>query len=164
MCLSVPLHTTAHAQNARQALEAPAPQKDEMDDVSDEYIEEANAFYDECAGDYQMGQYFNCECLSVAYLDARIEKGKMESSSSIKLAISRQCRDAIGAAGPVYQGCLRKANRFEPGTDPEKYCECVANTYVKNINRDAPAVIDSRSMVSYQVAAYTSCNNPRDRR
>ena len=160
--IGAPMHGVS-AQDSAQVPLAPVPQQDKMDEVPDEYIEEATAFYDECSNHYTMRQYYNCECLSLAYLDERIDKGPIESSSAIKQRLESECRDAIGAAGPIYQKCLRKANGFNPGTDPEKYCECVANTYVKTISEDKP-FIDSRSMVSYQVQAYGACDNPRDRR
>ncbi|MEZ5814785.1 MAG: hypothetical protein R3E13_08760 [Alphaproteobacteria bacterium] len=143
--------------------EAPPRTQDAMDKVPDEYIAEAGAVYDECLASYTMSQYYNCECLSLAFLDARIENGPSVAASSLKQGLSHMCRDAVGAAGPVYQSCLDKANRFSPGTDPEKYCECVANTYVKDISRNAP-FLDSRSMVSHEVLAYTACDNPDDRR
>ncbi len=154
---------TAWAQESAPAPAATVPKQDKMDKVPDEYIEEANSFYDECAGNYFMGQYYNCECLSLAYLDERIDGGPTMEASRIKQNITNECRDAIGAAGPIYQKCLQRANRFNYGTDPEIYCECVANTYVKTISRDAPS-INSKSMVSYQSYAYNVCNNPNDRR
>ena len=133
---------------------------DTLDDVPDEYIIEADQFYDSCQRNYSMKQYYNCECMSVAYLDERIAQGPLTPPSQIELSISSQCRDAVGAAGPTYNQCLSKANRFEPGTDPEKYCECVANSYVKLIDTYKP-VIDSRSIVAFGVEAYSQCGNVR---
>jgi len=149
---------SAHAQTPDPASALQAPQ-DEMDEIPDEYIKEANAFYDECSAEHKLHSYYNCECLSLAYLDKRIELGPTETQSGILSKIQKQCRDAVGAAGPAYTACLRKANMFQPGTDPEKYCECVANTYVESLNQFAPQ-IRSRSIVRYQTYAYTVCNNP----
>ncbi|MCB9982653.1 MAG: hypothetical protein H6861_03125 [Rhodospirillales bacterium] len=135
---------------------------DSMDDVPDEFIMEADAYFYECQSNKSLSQYHNCECLSLAYLDKRIEFGRFATKSEIMMAINKECRDAVGAAGQVYNECLAKAGRFKPGTDPEKYCECVANSYAKTINMAAP-VISSRSMVRYQTYAYTACNNPDTR-
>ena len=146
-----------------QDVTAPPPAQDSMDKVPDEYVEEAGQFYDMCSADTVRSQYFNCECLSLAYLDRRIEVGPTESASSIELSINKKCRDAVGAAGPVYQACLRRAYRFEPGTDPEKFCECVANGYVETMNQVQPE-IDSRRMVQYQTQAYATCRAEKRRR
>ena len=145
------------ALTAPQTSEAPAQNRDKMDDVPDEFIEEAIAYYEECESTHQLNNYYDCECLSLAYLDERVKLGPTISGSTIQFNIRKQCRDAIGSAGPTYSECLRKANRFQPGTDPEKYCECVANTYVKNMNRLAPG-IGSTSIVNFKTNAYVTCN------
>lgn len=132
--------------------------RDHMDDVPDAYIEEANAFYDECSASDLMSQYYNCECYSLAYLDKRIEMGPTVVRTSILSEIENECRDAVGAAGRAYMECLSKANMFKPGTDPEEYCECVANTYVDMMNTAAPRV-SSRSIVRLQTYSYTACTN-----
>ena len=130
--------------------------QDKMDKVPDEYIIESMQVYDDCEEDYNLNRYYNCECFSLAFLDERIKQGPTANGSSLHLAISDQCRDAIGAAGPVYQSCLAKANRFEPGTDPEKYCECVANTFVETVNGRAPK-ISSLTITNFQTHAYSTC-------
>lgn len=148
----------AFAQNAVQVTSAP----DKMDEIPDEYIEEAHQAFNDCAQDYSMNQYFNCECISVNFLDERVRRGSSPTSSEIFLNVKDQCRDAIGSVGIVYNDCLKSAYRFQPGTDPEEFCECVANTYVKNVNDFAPP-IDSNHIVQYQTMAYTSCRNRSDR-
>ena len=155
--------TGLHAQEIQSetpvAQEETEPQKkrDKMDDVPDEYIQEAVAYYEECESSHKINNYYNCECHSLAFLDERIKLGSSAPVSEIQQNINRQCRDAIGAAGPTYNECLRKANRFKAGTDPEKYCACVANTYVENVNRLAPG-ISSSSIVNFKTNAYITCN------
>lgn len=145
-----------------QNLPVPADQQTSnipLEEIPDEYIDESLAFFDHCSGDHKLTKYYNCECLAAAYLDERIAKGPSVPASGIELAIGDKCRDTIGAAGPAYNDCLKKANRFPPGTDPEVYCECVANTYVKLMDRAAPD-INSRSMVHYQTQSYVACRDP----
>ena len=159
--LALTFFGTMSAAFAQDAVKT-APAQDKMDQVPDEYIEEAHQMFNDCAQDYSMNQYFNCECISVNFLDERVRQGPIPSSSVIFLNIKDQCRDAIGSAGVVYTDCLKSAYRFEPGTDPEKFCECVANSYVKSMNDFAPP-IDSNHIVRYQTMAYASCRNRRDR-
>ena len=159
LCLAIGgigLSNSVLAQDRAPTSPAPPLHTDKMDNVPDEYIEEASAIYDECAGDHAIRQYYNCECRSLAYLDERIQQGPVAQPLLILQAIDEQCRDAVEAAGEVYLACLRKANRFEPGTDPEKYCECVANKYVEEINTFQPA-INSQNIVRFQVRAYLGC-------
>lgn len=152
------LGVSALGQNsyAQEASSTSAAAPDDMDKIPDEYIEEAHRYFNQCQSDYQMSQYLNCECSSVAFLDERIKRGPTMPYGEIILHISSQCRDAVGAAGQAYQTCIRKASRFKPGTDPEKFCECVANRYVKNIN-EFSTNIDSRTIVRYQGLAYIQC-------
>lgn len=148
---------SAQAQEAApDSQEEPAPH-DKMDDVPDEYVLEAGAVYDRCLIDPKINQYYNCECFSLAYLDRRIALGHSATPSGIMNDLQGVCRDAVGAAGSIYAKCLSKATFLRPGTDPEKYCECVANTYVQSMDATTPRV-SSRSIVSLQTYAYTACN------
>ncbi len=130
-----------------------------MAKVPDEYLAEATAYNDECEANYDMTQYYDCQCLSYEYLKERVKEGKYVDKSEITLAIARKCRDASLASGPVYVNCLKTANTMEPGTDPEKYCTCVANSYSKLMEREAPT-ISSRSMIRLKTQATVSCRNP----
>ncbi|MEM7650620.1 MAG: hypothetical protein AAF204_00870, partial [Pseudomonadota bacterium] len=144
------------------ASQAPQVPADEVDELPDEYFEESSAFFDQCVADYNLSQYYNCECLSLALLDERIKQGPSVPTSTLRVNIQNQCRDSINAAGPLYQSCLAKANRFQPGTDPEKYCECVANSYVRTMDRLAPR-ISSQTMVALKSRAYVECNSTNRR-
>ena len=147
----------AYAQS--NAQQPNSEQRDSLDEIPDEYLIEANDYYVECANNFTMQQYYNCECLSLAFLDKRIEVGPSVHASSLKFALRTECRDAINAAGPVYEDCLRAAYRFKRSVDPEKFCECVANTYVEAMNSAAPE-INSRNIVSYQTFAHARCRDP----
>lgn len=150
--------TQTTQQPAQAQPEAAPHEPDDMDKIPDEYIEEAFEFQKQCSTDYSFNQYYNCECLSLAYLDERVKVGPTIPGSEIQLNIRDQCRDALNSAGQIYNGCIKKANRFAAGTDPETYCKCVTNTYIKNMNDFAPQ-INSNSIVQYQTQAYVYCRN-----
>lgn len=151
--------TPSYAQDLQNAQPSGQNAPDKMDQLPDDYIEEVMKFYDTCTLDPVQSAYYNCECLTVAYLDERKKQGPLGTQSSIRTAIIDKCKDAVGAAGDVYDSCLSKSSRFEAGTDPEKYCECVANTYVETINNTGPR-INSTTIVGYQTMAYSACSNP----
>lgn len=139
---------------------AHAQTEDEYDKIPDEYIEEADNYFGICRQDYVTSQYLNCACMSTALLRERIERGPLIPQNRIVMDISDECFDAINTAGPTYEKCLRNAYTFKPGTDPEKYCECVANTYVKAMNLYKPT-IRSSNMVKYEVFANSKCRDFR---
>lgn len=145
---------TAYAQTDIQA----GAQTEDTEKIPEEYLQEANEVYSACANDYNESQYFNCECLSLSYLDERIRLGPTASSYEVRTNLGRQCFDAINAAGPTYDSCIRKANRLQPGTDPELYCECVANTYVRLLQGQKPR-INSKSITYFRVEARKRCSS-----
>lgn len=130
-----------------------------MDNVPDEYIEEAYNYFNKCTSDYVTEKYYNCACASSSLLRERIDLGPTVPQNAIMSRVLNECFDAINSAGPIYDKCLKRANSFKPGTDPEKYCECVANTYVKTMNLHKPS-IKSETMVKYEVFANTRCMRP----
>ena len=133
--------------------------EDEYDKIPDEYIEEADNYFDTCRQDYITSQYLNCACMSTTLLRERIARGPTVPQTTILLEINDECFDAINSAGPIYEKCLKNSYSFKPGTDPEKYCECVANTYVEAMNLQKPT-IRSTNMVQYNVYANSKCRDP----
>jgi len=131
----------------------------DLNKVPEKYIAEAMAYGDECKANFNMTQYFNCECLSYEYLKSRVALGPIPNKDEILLSIDKKCRDSSLASGPLYLSCLKDANLMEPGTDPEAYCKCVANTYVKIMDREAPT-INSHSMIRLQTQASLTCSDP----
>ena len=129
--------------------------------LPDEFIEEATQAFDKCIADNVQSKYFNCECLSSSLLEERIKAGPDATTSSLMLNLSlkKDCRDATGAAGDVYNNCLSMHGTMKPGTDPVKYCECVANEYAKAFDTLAPP-INSTNMVNMQSMASRGCQNP----
>ncbi len=125
----------------------------------DEYLDEADEYFRECSNNYLMMQYYNCACLSAEYLNKRIEGGPTINTTQIRLNIQDKCHDSYVASGEVYRNCLQTNGQMAPGTDPEKLCECVANTYVRYMDTVKPN-ISSNTIVRFQAMAYTTCQNP----
>ena len=93
------------------AAQTPAPDISPADtnsyaDIPDEYLAEADAFHTECTTTAKMNHYYDCECLTVKYLDERIKRGKTATDSSIMQSIQQECADAAEAAGYLYTQCL----------------------------------------------------------
>lgn len=128
-------------------------------DVPDEYLQEALEYSTFCEANDLMRQYYDCECLGMRFLDERTELGPTVARDTIRFSLSNECRDATEASGMAYTACMKTTSTMSPGTDPEKYCECVGNTYSKLIDQKRPA-IDSRSIVHFSSQARIICEDP----
>ncbi len=140
-----------------QTQTPPAP-KNDLDDVPDEYIEEAINYNKYCHST-SLSRHQNCECLAARYLDKRIEIGPEADRSSIMLAIEGKCPDATEAAGHHYNRCISNATIMPPKIPIEEFCECFANTYAKLFER-YELKPNSRTFVSLQTQAMVTCRNP----
>ncbi len=141
-----------------QTQTPPAP-KNDLDDVPDEYIEEAISYNEYCHST-SISRHQNCECLAARYLDKRIEMGPEVDESSIMLAIEGKCPDATEAAGHHYNQCIANGP-IMPGEIPlEEFCECFANTYAKlfELYKLKP---NSRTFVHVQTQAMVTCRDPQ---
>ncbi len=134
-------------------------QEIDYDEVPDEYITEARQVYQKCLTSHSRNMYYDCKCFSMSYLEERISRGPIAHNSSIESAISGKCRDATEAAGYEYQQCLGSFEGMQPGTDPEKLCECYANRFVEIFEYVAPP-IQSRNIRPLKIQARLECSDP----
>lgn len=146
----------AFSQGMALPLNTAPTEKNEYKDVKDEYIEEAQQFFARCSGDYTLSQYYDCECLSVRYLDARIAAGPSKNDNELLLTIKDKCLDGTMAAGEMYNSCITNGTIFPQGQDPEDYCACISNTYAKLFEKSGRAP-SSRGAVELQSRAHMVC-------
>ena len=113
---------------AYKPMSDPEPYKD----TPREYLEEAEAFHGKCESDSRFYQFYDCQCLSVKYLDERIKSGPERAQNSIILALQRECKDGTYAAGVEYERCMKNGTLlFARGKTPDEYCACFGNEYAK---------------------------------
>ena len=145
------------------AVDMAAPEAEQsasdLSDIPDEYIIEASQFGEYCRNDHTMPKYFDCRCMAVAYLDKRIERGPYVSASSIRNKITKECKDASGAAGDVYQHCLTDIENAPTHLDPEEYCSCYGNTYAETFER-FNGLVTAKTDVALKARAKTICSDP----
>jgi len=140
------------------APEATKPESD-LSDIPDEFIIEASDFAEECRNDHTMPMYYDCRCLSVAYLDERIRRGPESGADSIRRTITKQCKDASGIAGQIYEHCLTDFVNAPKHLDPEEYCSCYGNTYAKYYE-GFDGLATARVNISIKARAKTVCADP----
>lgn len=126
--------------------------------IKDEYLEEAQRFFEQCETDYNLSQYYNCECLAVRYLDERVEFPR-KNEQSILLSIRNSCHDATNAAGETYNSCMTNGTIFPPGVDPEAYCKCFASNYATLFEK-AGRSPSSKTFTYLQSQAHKMCKRP----
>ena len=134
-------------------LSDPEPYKD----TPQEYLEEVEAFYNKCQSDSRFYQFYNCQCLSVKYLDERIKSGPRRVQNSIVLALQRECKDGAYAAGVEYERCMKNRTLlFARGKTPEEYCACFGNQYAK-LYEENNVIPGSYGMVEIASQAHLNC-------
>lgn len=134
------------------------PKKD-VTEIPTEYIDEALAFRDKCEMRADMKKHYNCECLSVKYLDQRVARGASANESSIMLSIESECKDGTFVAGSMYNQCMAGRVRY-PGKRPlDEFCECFGREYAKLYELSGLSA-SGKAHVAIRTRAVTGCFDP----
>ena len=155
--------STAQAQNYKNSIDYM------MDDGKmspEEMIEEAQYVYDLCSNNDFQRTYFDCRCVSGAFLQKREKVGPMMPQSMLVDQVinnrSPSCANTAGIAGNAYDSCMVYSTRFrEFEKDNADYCECVANR-VANVFTKTPA-LSTGYIEGITSSALTFCENPANR-
>jgi hypothetical protein len=142
--------------------ESKVPKKD-LSDLPDEYIAEATQFGENCKNDPNLSQYFNCQCMAVEYLDTRKKLGPNASSSIIRSYLGGKCKDGTELAGPMYEECLDTRTHAPTHVDPEVYCTCFTNSFIKMFE-ELQGAMSSQIEIAMRSRARTECSEPETAR
>lgn len=137
-------------------LETPPSFEEQLKDIPDEYLAEAENFKNQCREMAHMRQHYDCRCLAVKYLDKRIEVGPDVKGGIIAFEIAGECQDATEAAGIQYQRCMSSPTLMPQNVDLEAYCTCLGNTYARLYERYAKRP-SSKVYVNIQAQAINMC-------
>lgn len=140
------------------AVYAQSTQSIKLEDIPDEYFEDMDRFHAECKTTSRYSRYYDCDCLSVAYLDKRLEVGLEVDRARILLNLEHNCFDATGAAGHHYNICMDNRNYHEDYVPREIYCECFAN-HVAKLYNTGNFDTGSEDSMTVQGAAYRRCDD-----
>lgn len=102
-------------------------------------IREANDVGRICATSNER-DYFDCDCVSLQYLQKRMAHKAMSRSFNVveaKDEAKRACPNSAAVAGRGYNSCMSWAPRMRK--DFESFCECYGNAYAKSF-ADKPAI------------------------
>lgn len=133
-------------------------QDDPYADIPDAYFQESEDFQDYCENQGTLTNYYDCHCLSAAFLEERIKRGPQASRSSLMLGVQDQCLDLTNEMGKLYEECLQSAPPANIDTQ-ENYCACKARTFgqlFKAARRQPSAYLS----VELQTQAGIACSNP----
>lgn len=140
--------------------DAPKGQIRDLSAIPDHYIREATAFGEKCRNHHERPLYYDCRCLGVEYLDARIRLGASASASAIENQLGAKCKDGSGIAGQHYQRCLNDFVNAPKHLDPEEYCRCYGNSYAKYFER-LQGKLTVKGNISLMSRAKLTCSNPK---
>jgi len=105
--------------------------KEEAEQIPQDYLDEMQAFYEECESNYYLSGHHDCRCMASEYLDERIEQGRFADSSLIRLNVTKSCPSEERAAGYSYRSCFDNGYTVPEGYDVEAFCACTANQYAR---------------------------------
>jgi len=128
-------------------------------DVPDEYIIEAAQYADKCSSHHKLSLLYDCQCLSVQYLDKRLERGPSVPAASIENLLGRECKDGTGMAGKLYSECLGDFNNAPKHLDPEEFCSCYGNSFAE-MYQDLPGRMSSKLQIAIMSKARLTCMDP----
>ncbi len=132
----------------------------DLSDVPDEFLTEASKFGETCRNHHEMPLYYDCRCMGVKFLDARIELGPDASHSEVQDQLGKACKDGTGIAGQIYKNCFNDFLNAPKELDPEEYCSCFGNTFAK-LFEDWPSRLSRRAEIALRSKAQVMCQNPR---
>ena len=99
---------------------------------SEAELQEANAIFRGCADNDRESSYYDCECISLNFLQQRLldqRDANDNPTASPFLKARKSCPNPTGIAGMTYSRCLSWAPRLH--SDYEVFCTCYANDYAK---------------------------------
>ncbi len=98
-----------------------------------EQLAEANSVFKACSQSENQSHYFDCECLSLTFLQLRLKDIELKGESLGHFVLMDEARKACvntaGLAGKTYNECRTWAVGVRQ--DAEQFCSCYANTYAK---------------------------------
>lgn len=94
---------------------------------------EANSIFLNCSKSENQSHYFDCQCLSLKFLELRIQDfdkhGEALGSFALMDEARKACVNTAGLAGKTYNECRVWAVQVRQ--DAEQFCSCYANAYAK---------------------------------
>ncbi len=136
--------------------------EDVFANVPDEYIKEAGDYHQACEKNTMLSMYHDCSCLSLRFLEKRIEFGPEAEYSKIDMSLEGECSDNVEAIGFEYEQCLRAPINLASQAkkdDPIGFCECYARTYIDLVKRYQPS-LRSAKLTPLRTRASTTCRDP----
>lgn len=133
-------------------------EKTEYDNVPTRYIDEALLFRSRCEADPDKILYYNCECLSVKYLDQRILRGDDYDGVNIEADIQAECKDGTRLADTMYNACFAQRVMPAPGQDYEKFCACFGNEYAKSYE-SVQGVVSANTQINIRTNSILTCKS-----
>lgn len=120
----------------------------------EEYYKEMDSFHKSCQLSIN-ATYYDCECLTMRYMDLWEEQGKEKSRQKLLYEIRHECPNSAGIGLKMYEQCMSWAYKIRP--DFDNFCTCYAREYVnqykKSVSTD-PLVVQKRMSEALNTCGY----------
>lgn len=132
----------------------------------EEMEEEAQYVYGLCMSNGYQSLYFDCQCLSGAFLQTRERLGPTVLQNDILNTLTKSgkavCANTTAIAGQSYEDCLSFANDSrELENDNEQYCTCAANKTATDFTKSPR--LNIQYIRRLKTRALTYCAQPENR-
>lgn len=107
-------------------------------ELQKEILEEAQYVHDRCERNSLYATLFECRCLAVKFIDARIAQGPDEDALALAEKQGSECINKPGIAGYGWKQCQELTYNMPYGRD--EYCTCFANKYVEEYMKSPQAI------------------------
>ena len=129
--LALTVADTANAQRNSDFRDSVDFLMDDGEMTPDEMEQEAIGVYNRCVGHLMRNRYYDCECISGAFLQMREELGPYVEQFKLLEDVYTQIPECVNAeqiAGSSYKSCSESVNIYralQPEEENEEYCSCV---------------------------------------
>lgn len=141
--------------------------------IDPKFVDEAMYYGIACNNDESLNNYYDCQCLSVKFLDKRLEFGPEASRERVARSLQSECKQGTNVAGLRYSECMATANMVKESNseeadsfadnffeEHEKFCSCFGNEYGKMFENHRGEVT-AKHHRNYRSAAILRCQNPQ---
>ena len=125
--------------------------------ASETQIKEAESVYEWCTGNMALANNTDCKCLADKFLDMRSnDYPDMEKTSLVMKITQTGCYNIIRTTRLEYETCMKRSGFSYNGIPPEKYCECYAEQWSKQL-KAFKGIMDANIKSRMRLKARSHC-------
>ena len=146
----------------QEKVEVGQPFAEELSELTDDQIEEAQEVYEYCKADQKLSRAFDCECFAARFLDERLSAGPTLYWDALFLRFKDECKNIVETTGYEYTQCMGMYAKEAPiGIEPVEYCECYARLWA-TLYENHTGSVTPFAKNNIRLRAMQSCKRPEN--